>query len=71
MVQKDKSIDADKFGNSWVIFSSSLFVIFLVLHYTMSNDLWGGLSAFFISLFFVIVYCLYSGFKNRQNKKEI
>ncbi|PNX48138.1 MAG: hypothetical protein BV457_04340 [Thermoplasmata archaeon M9B1D] len=71
MVQKDKSIDADTFGNSWVIFSSSLFVIFLVLHYTMNNDLWGGLAAFFISLFLVIVYCLISGFKNRQNKKEV
>jgi len=70
MVQKDKSIDADKFGNSWVIFSPSLFVIFLIFHYTMKNDLWGGLAAFFISLFFVIVYWLYSGFKNRQNKKE-
>lgn len=71
MVQKDKSIDADKFGNYWVIFSSSLFVIFLVLHYTINIDLWGGLAAFFISLFLVIVYCLHSGFKNRQNKKEI
>jgi len=70
MVKKDKSIDTDKFGNSWVIFSSSLFVIFLVLHYTLNNDLWGGLAAFFISLFLVIIYYLYSGFKNRQNKKE-
>ena len=70
MVQKDKSIDANKFGNSWVIFSSSFLVIFLVLYYTTKNEFWGGLIAFFISLFLVIVYYMYSGFKNRQNKKE-
>jgi hypothetical protein len=70
MVQKDKSIDADKFANSWLIFSSSLFVIFLVLYYTIKNVFWGGLIAFFISTFLVIVYCLFSGFKNRDKKKK-
>lgn len=69
MVQKDKSIDADKFANSWLIFSSSLLVIFLVLYYTIKNDFWGGLIAFFISTFIVIVYCLFSSFKNKDKKK--
>jgi hypothetical protein len=70
MVQKDESNDADKFANSWLIFSSSLFVIFLVLYYIIKNDFLGGLIAFFISMFLVIVYCLYTSFKNRDKKRK-
>jgi Flp pilus assembly protein TadB len=70
MVQKDKSIDADKFANSWLIFSSSLFVIFLVLYYTIKNVFWGGLIAFFISTF-VCFLVLKIEIKKRKKKFKI
>ena len=48
--------EKDKFANSWLILSSSIFFTFLILGFTIKSTFWAGMIAFFVGFCLVIIY---------------
>ena len=73
-MSKEKNvIEPDKFANSWVIFSSSLLVLLLLLWFRNKDgfdSFWAGMIAFSISSILVIGYCIYSNFKTKKTEAK-
>jgi hypothetical protein len=59
----------EEVANSWLILSSSLLVLLIILWYTTQDSFWTGIIAFSISAILVIGYCIYSNFKTKKEVK--
>lgn len=66
MLEEKYVIEENIVGNSWLIFSFSLLVIFLILWLPTKGSFLAGVIAFLISSVFVIGYCTYLNFKTKK-----
>jgi hypothetical protein len=66
MFEEKYVIDEEIVGTSWVIFSSSLLIIFVILWFITKGSFFAGVIAFLISSVFVIGYCIYSNSKTKK-----
>ena len=63
MFEERYVIDENIVGTSWLIFSSSHLVLFVILWFMTNGSVLAGIIAFLFSSFLVIGYCIYSNFK--------
>jgi hypothetical protein len=66
MFEEKYVIEENIVGTSWLIFSFSLLVIFLILWLPTKGSYLAGVIAFLISSVFVIGYCTYLNFKLKK-----
>lgn len=70
MSEEKNVIETEIFANSWLIFSSSLLVLLLIIWFTTKDSFWTGMIAFLISSFLVIGYNIYSKFKTKKQRSN-
>lgn len=66
MFEEKYVIDENIVGTSWLIFSFSLTILFVILWFMTKGSVLAGITAFLISSFLVIGYCIYSNFKLKK-----
>jgi len=68
MKDKEYDFETEKIANSGLIFSVSLMFLLIVLWRVTNDSFWTGIIAFIASSFLVIIYHIFSSFKQEKTK---